>query len=114
MSYTVGQIIDSARELLNDADADSYRYTEDVMYQALNKAFTEARRARADLFLRTDGVVTRYDPALPTAVFPFGDQYVAPVVEYVAGYAELRDDEYTVDGRAIALLSAFTKAMTGG
>ena len=114
MAYTVGEIIDQARALLNDQDDDSYRYTDTVMYSALNKSLSEARRARADLFLSVDGTPPQFLPEDVAEPFPLGDMYVAPIVEYISGYAELRDDEYTVDGRAMALITAFTVAMTGG
>lgn len=114
MARTVGQVVDAARALVQDTKA-PYRYATDDLAGYVSEAMTEARRARPDLFL-----TTLRDP-LPTytafdlaAVIPMPDSYFSQVVNYVVGRADLREDAFAQDGRAITLIQAFGVSLTGG
>ena len=85
---------------------------------------SEVKRLRPDAFAGSFQVATPFfhDPtdgsppagAIPTTdPWPIDQMFVAPVIEYIAGYAELRDDEFvdgaadSSSGRAVALLKRF-------
>ena len=71
----------------------------------------EARRIRPDLFLSNlTGAFPTYT-ADQTA--PIQAEYVVPLVDYVAARAEMRDDEFAVDGRANGLFAKFKAGMLG-
>jgi hypothetical protein len=44
---------------------------------------------------------------------PISDDYLIPLVDYVVHRAELRDDEFTVDGRSSVLLQKFKATLLG-
>lgn len=118
MARTVQDVITQARVLLQDVRTDigaTYRYSDAELVIALNEAISEARRIRPDLFIGRlrDGLALLSAAALGTAL-PIDDMMFAPVVNYVVGRAELRDDQYTADGRAVALLQLFQGALYGG
>lgn len=106
---TVQDVIDEARVILQDAA--KTRYTDAQLTKLANYAIFEAYRVRPDLKFSSIGL----DPAplLVSATFPFPAQYEPLVSDYVAARAELRDDEYSVDGRAAALLTLFKTGLVG-
>jgi hypothetical protein len=91
--------------------AEPYRYEQDELILILNTAMTEIKRLRPDAFagtLLTANTPQFHDPAdgsppvgyIPTTdPWPIDEQFLAPVIEYIAAYAEFRDDEF-VDGAA--------------
>ena len=105
--------VDRAREILQDQE-EEYRYSDEELISYFNQSLLQARRVRPDLFLRYVGYPTPvyttndWNTNLPIA-FPYFDA----LVFYMAGYAELRDDEHTVSERAQGLLGAFTGMMGG-
>lgn len=107
---TVADYLSSARVLLQDIDAAGYRYADAELVNALNLAFLEAYRVRPDLFLRTS--VPSYSMASPTAAVALDQRYRTAVLYYVAGHAQLRDDETTQDARASVFLNKFWSQMT--
>lgn len=111
---TFQQIINDARVLLNDQvlfEDVTPRYTEAQLLGYAQQALIEARRIRPDLFL------SNLTGAFPTytagQTVPLSDDYLVPLVDYVAARAEMRDDEFTVDGRANGLYSKFKAGMLG-
>lgn len=108
MAKTVGDVISDARALLQDTYSSGYRYSTADLYAYLNTALLEMRRVRPDIFRSYIGQVTpsfqEGDEAEP---FPVSELFFSPVVFYVTGFAELRDDEFTVDARAITLMNQF-------
>lgn len=107
---TVADYLSSARVLLQDTDATGYRYSDAELVNALNLAFFEAYRVRPDLFLRT--TVPTYTATLTGAAVTFDQRYRTALLYYVAGHAQLRDDETTQDARASIFLNKFWSQMT--
>jgi hypothetical protein len=103
----VGEVIDYVRDILQDRDNAVRRYPDDSLIRNLNLAVLEVRRVRPDYFIGAFAApVTRYSSADTEVQLP--ETCIPSLVKYVAGMAELRDDEYTTDGRAAALLQAFS------
>jgi len=119
MAWTVDQVVNEARRILQDENATiGYRYTDDHILTALNGGLGEVRRIRPDLFiltLDTDQLPT-YVAADITAQtpLPIHDMYTMPLVAYISGWLELSDDEFTVDNRAVSLLTRFTQQLVMG
>lgn len=120
---TAQDAISQARHILQDRE-EPYRYTEAEMVLILNTSMTEIKRLRPDAFAGTFQLPTPqfHDPdnqsppagSIPTTdPWPVDEMFIAPVIEYIAGYAELRDDEFvdgaanSSSGRAVALLDRF-------
>jgi hypothetical protein len=117
MAKTYQNIIDEARVILQDTDADGYRLDEDGILAKLNRGLQELGRIRPDAFydqFATDDIVV---PELEVADlgdnFPLPMQFYSPLVYWVAGSAELIEDEFTVDARAGILLAQFKQMVIG-
>lgn len=111
MARTVQDVINRAREVLQDADAT--RYSDAELLRHVMDGLLAVRSIRPDLF------VGQYGAALPdtlplTAPLPVPDNLFASIGWYVSGAAELRDDEFAVDGRAMVLQQALTKKLVSG
>lgn len=105
-SKTIGDAISEARILLQDTRTSPQRYLDSELIENFNNAIYEVRRVRPDMHLGTyTDVAPRYGTGDFTTPFPIAIETFTPVMEYVAGLAELRDDEFTQDGRAAALLT---------
>lgn len=130
MAKTYQNVIDEARVLLQDTDADGYRYSDLILIAKLNRALQELGRLRPDAFwdrfleddiLIPEVVVTDTLPdtdpdeldededlevALSSNVdFPM--QFYSAMVYFVTASAEIVDDEFTDDGRASMLMAQF-------
>jgi hypothetical protein len=112
---TLAQVVESARTLLQD-NTGVYRYQDSELYRYISEALYEMRRIRPDLFIAYGlfTVIPAYDSSYSATVLPTPDTYFVSVVNYVAGRAELRDDEYTNDGRAAAVLAMFVNSLING
>ena len=124
---TAQDAISQARHILQDRE-EPYRYTEAELIFILNTSMTEVKRLRPDAFAGSFQIPTPQcsDPddqappagSIPTTdPWPIDEMFIAPVIEYIAGYAELRDDEF-VDGaadgsggRSVALLNRFVSRL---
>lgn len=115
-----GQLaITQARSILQDR-IEPYRYTDEEMVEVLNLALANIKRLRPDAFAGTfttsttpqfypDGDPSPSPGYLPLSdPWPVDEMFFSPTVVFLAGYAELRDDEFTVDSRAATLLQRFT------
>ena len=104
---TLQNVIDGARVVLQDAD--KVRYTDAQLLGYANDGIVLGFKYRPDFRLGN------YTVALGTYVaadqVPFPVQYQHLLKYYVVSSAELRDDEYSQDGRAAALLGLFEKEM---
>lgn len=111
---TFRTIIDDARVLLNDEVFDSTtvtRYTEAQLLGYARQALVEARRVRPDLFLSN---LTAAFPVLSaSSVVPMPEEYHVCLTDYIVHRAELRDDEFAVDGRSAGLLQKFKAGLMG-
>lgn len=109
---TVQNYLTSARVLLQDTD-EPYRYSDVELVDAMNLAFLEARRMRADLFL--DATVPEYSAASLATTVVMDQQYRLAILYFMVGHANLRDEEDTTDARATAFLNgARSKFMAAG
>lgn len=111
MARTVADVLSRVQETLQDLAGVRYPQTQLIGY--LNDAVLEARSIRPDLFIGVFEVPIE-DVVDPAAPFPLPDQFFPAVCFYVSGRAELRDDEFAVDGRAMTLLSSFGKKLIAG
>lgn len=106
MSFTVQNLLDRARLPLNDAGKDRYPDSELLTYA--QDAFLQVYRHRPDLFLGLYTSLPAWSSLSTTSVFPnVGDQYMAPIVDYITARAEFKDDEHVVAQRAQAMLAMF-------
>jgi hypothetical protein len=111
MAKTVEQILSNARYILQD-EVIPYRNSVDDLLVALNSGLYELKRLRPDAWLSYLGVgeeLPQYaDVPLDLAmVIPINPMFYQSLIYFISGYAELKDDEYTVDSRAALLLRAF-------
>lgn len=131
MAKTYADIITESRELLQDSLV-PYRYTAATLLAALNRGIQELGRLRPDAFwdrfdtdtsdiIVPEVVNTDPDPdddpdeidldedsqvALADEI-DFSAQFLGPLIYFVVASAEIRDDEYTNDGRASMLMAQF-------
>lgn len=118
MAATIPEVITEARKLLKDTRSTSYRYDDAFLAGVLNSAFREMYRLRPDIFISCCESVNipKYaaeDVTDDTVEFPLEEQFFQPCVWFVVGTVELGDDEFTLEGRAQALLSGFRQSLVG-
>jgi hypothetical protein len=111
MALTVQYVVDRAREVLNDADGT--RYTDPQLFAYIGEAYHIARRVRPDMFVYRYGSTINAPTAL-TDVLRTPDSVAEAVAHYVTGRAEFRDDEFSVDGRAMSLMGKFESVLIKG
>lgn len=111
MARTVASILTEAREHLQDTLA-PYRYSDSSLLELLNSALREARTLRPDYFVGNTLLqpITR---ATTDGNFPADEQLEVPVVYYIVGAAQLRDDEFAEDSRALGMLNTFRQSISG-
>lgn len=119
MGYKVSDLLDRVRQVLQDQDQGrGFRYPTSDLVGYLNDAVSEAKRLRPDMFVGTFQTSRTFVPTDPstdftTVDFPLPETCFSACVGYVAGWAEIRDDEFAVDGRAMTFITAFTQKLIG-
>jgi hypothetical protein len=111
---TFQNVMDDARIILNDQVSELNpipRYTEAQLLSYARSALIEARRVRPDLFL--SNLTTSFASYTVSTTIPISDDYLLPMVDYVVHRAELRDDEFAVDGRSATLYQKFKSGLLG-
>ena len=110
---TVGDLLDQIRTLLQDVDNSSgqYRYSTDSIITALNQGMLDMFRVRPDLFLESRFVVPSFTTGTLDSPLGIEQQYVPPLVYYVTGLVQARDDEQNQDSRAVAFMKTFSAAL---
>jgi hypothetical protein len=111
---TFQTVMDDSRILLNDeitALNPTPRYTEAQLMSYARSALIEARRVRPDLFL--SNLTTSFASYTAASTIPISDDYLLAMVDYVVHRAELRDDEFAVDGRSASLYQKFKAGLLG-
>lgn len=104
---TVDKYVALARTLLQDTYSGSYRYTDDELVLALSLALAETKLKRPDLFLNISlQTFAASDIAAATTV-NMDEIYRMPLVYYMCGHVQLRDNEEVQDQRAAAFLAMF-------
>lgn len=112
MPRTFGSLIAEARTMLQDkvpTDAGEYRYSDAEMFEAINGAVVELRTRRPDLFLPWGlrNPMPQYTTADMAAAFPLDLSVYMPMIYYVCGRCELREDTFGQDSRAVVFLNKF-------
>ena len=111
---TFQSILDEARTLLNDEVIDEStitRYTATQLLGYTRQGLVEARRVRPDLFL--SNLTGAFPAYAATDVVPMPEEYHVCLADYVVHRAELRDDEFAVDGRSTNLYQKFKAGLMG-
>jgi hypothetical protein len=109
---TVQDYVTTARTLLQDTVDSPYRYTNAELVMALNLAFMEVRRLRPDLvrnYLSSN--LPSFSETAMNAPVPLDAAYRPAILYYIAGHAQVRDDESQQDARATVFLNKFTAQM---
>lgn len=112
MPKTIDDALVDARVILNDTAGD--RYTDADLVSDMNSAISMTKMLRPDAF-KLGEVLPEFDVTdlnLGTD-FPLAEIFYQSFVYYLAGNAELRDDEFAVDGRAMTLLATYRRNLTG-
>ena len=105
MPRTVQEIVTEARGHLQDTVA-PYRYTDADLVNYTNSAMRVIYRIRPDFFFGTYG--TDIATLAIDDDYPLDFQTELPVVYFLVGSAMLRDDEFSVDARAVTMLKMFS------
>jgi len=109
---TFGALLYEARGLLNDLVpiSGSPRFTDADLIEIVNEAIIEIKVKRPDAWM-TYGLrkpLPKFSmPADYATILPFEDQFYSPLMFYVVGRAELVEDTFADNGRAVTLLSKF-------
>lgn len=113
----ISDLLDRVRQVLQDQDQDGYRYPTSDLVGYLDDYVLEARRLRPDLFVgkfNSDLPTTRVGADYSATPFPLPLSCFVSAVHYVAGRAEVRDDEYAADGRAASFIQSAIQSLMGG
>jgi hypothetical protein len=110
---SVGNIVDQVRTLLQDTDNSSgqYRYSTDSIVTNLNQSMGDMYRVRPDLFLENKFVIPVFTVGALEALVSIEQQYISPLIFYVVGLTQARDDEQTQDMRAGVFLDTFQRQL---
>lgn len=110
---TVGDLLDQIRVLLQDVDNRSgeYRYSTDSIMLCLNQGMSDLYRIRPDIFLALQFIIPTYNSSQLEVLLGIEEQYISPLVFYVVGLVQARDDEQTQDVRAGTFLKTFKEAV---
>lgn len=111
MARTVKDVVDRAGITLQDKSGTRYLTSELVGY--LIDGLHVVRTLRPDLFIGGFGTPLPDTLAL-TDTLPVPDHLFSRLADYVAGSAELRDDEFALDGRAMMLRESLAKQLVQG
>jgi hypothetical protein len=101
---TVADYISLARTLLMDEVDSPYRYPDAQLVLALNLSLMETKKIRPDLMI---------DKTLPNFTVDIDEMYRVPLVYYICGHAQMRDEEGNQDARAAGFLGLFRSQMGG-
>jgi hypothetical protein len=110
----VGDLVSQVRTLLQDTDnsaSSGYRYSTDSIITALNQGMMDMYRVRPDLFLESGFVIPVFNVGTLGAQIGVEAQYISPLVYYVTGLVQARDDEQNQDSRAVAFMKTFSAAL---
>jgi hypothetical protein len=100
----VSDLIIAVRETLQDMDGD--RYADLRIMRALNFGILETRRKRPDYWIGRYHEETQLLIDV-TAAVSLPDDVLTAAITYAIGWIEMGDDEYSEDGRAVAMMKKF-------
>ncbi len=111
MPRTFGDMLGEARTLLQDKLPTSggvLRYSDDEFFECINSFMYEVRAKRPDIFLpfglRTAIPIFNASDDMNTE-FPLDISIWSAFVYYIVGRTELREDTWSDDGRATAMMN---------
>lgn len=121
------ELTNQARVLLQDLDSDRYRFSDENLIAACHLACTTAKQIRPDLFYGQILFEGEHSPCFPgppyddatlakakAATVPVSESYHQPFIWFVAGYAEIINEEFTGADRSAALLNGFRTQLLRG
>jgi hypothetical protein len=111
--YTLGDLLDQIRILLQDTDTsgNEYRYSTGSLVLNINQCLMEMYRIRPDIFLDLNFKIPIYSDTQLDMPITVESQHVPAIVYYAVGMAQLRDDEGTQDARASSFLTKFVSML---
>lgn len=118
MPRTYQNAIDEARTFLQDTQ-EPYRYSDAILLTKLNRALQELGRIRPDAFWNEFNTTSGEIDIPEIEEADLGDnfdppmQFFSAIVYFITGSAEIIDDEFVNDGRAMMLLSGFKNQVIG-
>ena len=124
MAKTYENLITEARELAQDT-LEPFRNEDSFYLNHLNRGLQELGRIRPDAFydlfdanaLNVPIIVDNEDAEAPeydwATEFQIDMMFYGPLLAYIQGIAEVQDDEFTLDGRAMMLLKQFAVSVVG-
>ena len=112
----VAGLLNQVRILLQDTDLSSggYRYSTASLVVALNQAIMDMFRIRPDLFLENDYTMPYFGVGNMEVLVGVEAQYIPPLIYYVTGLVQARDDEQNQDARAMGFLKIFQQTIVTG
>lgn len=125
MAKTYQDLISECRAKLQDTFDETQRWSDDYLVDVLNQGLQELGRIRPDAFYDLYDANALNVPEIVASTtagtgqtawdtnFALEMQFFTPLLAYVVGSIELTEDEFTVDGRAIALLNGFRSSVLG-
>jgi hypothetical protein len=113
---TVADILWQVRVLLQDTDLSSgaYRYADGEIVTNINQGMGDLFRIRPDLFLEQGFVVPIFNALSLNQLIGLETQYISPLIFYVVGLTQARDDEQTQDVRAGVFFKTFQQQVVTG
>lgn len=100
---TVDTLLSEVRDILQDQTT-PYRYSDASLLNGLNMGLAELRTKRPDAFQSTLREADEVPTVAAGGTLPVNLQFVPGLMFYTAGWASLRDDSYSDDGRAASLM----------
>jgi len=106
MPLTLQDIVDRARDPLNDDDAidANRRWPDATLLRHAKSALQTLRMKRPDLFFGTIATFSAESLALGST-YPLPEEYAPPVIDWVTARANTKDDESVSSGAAAAFFS---------
>ena len=106
MSYVMQDVIDIARQPLNDSS--KTRYSDAVLLSYAISALLMLRNKRPDLFFGSFDSLPAMTNLTVSSNLPIDDEYAQPVADYVTARASSHDDDHVVSERAKLFFELFT------
>ena len=93
--------------VINGADNQSSRYTEEERRRWIGSAMLTLWRNRQDLFVGSWVPPSAYPQLSDT--FPLPDTYLQSVADFTIGMSQAKDDDHVNEGRAAAFMAKFSQ-----
>lgn len=121
---TYQDLISQSRVLLQDTRDGSYRFSDALLLDILNRGLNDLSRIRPDLTYTLYANNSLEVPEIVQTgagagqldwdtVFSSEMWFFNRLIEYIVAVAEITDDEYTVDGRAGLMMQLFRNSSIG-